>query len=153
MQARDCTEVEMHAQGAQALRDVPQEGHPLGAQTLGDMSRCWPAAPGRWKISRALAPLCAGVREMRSFPVAHEDIKFNALMPRNYHIRETLINLRLPPWVLLSSLLAGPPPPCLLLPAHVELSPPHFCLPPLLPSRCPQGSSAKAASSETGAEL
>lgn len=74
-----------------------QTCHGLGWQCLG------PA-----KLAGTLSPPCTG-SERCSLSVAHEDIKFNVLMSRNYHIWETLINLCLLSWVLLSSLLASPP--------------------------------------------
>lgn len=43
------------------------------------------------------------VREILSSSVAHEDIECNVLMSRNDHIWEALINLCLPPWLVLPS--------------------------------------------------
>lgn len=49
------------------------------------------------------------VREILSSSVAHEDVKCNVLMPRNDHIWEALINLCLPPWLVLPLCLESPP--------------------------------------------
>lgn len=138
------------APGCCQLEVLQQRRHERGDLELccgGKRVSCVHKSSGRcatgWVGGARTSFLHAKSREMHSFSVAHEGIKFNVLMYRDYHIWETLINLCLPPCVLLSSLLPIPPLPRLLLSIHVIFLPPEFCLPPLL-HLCTQETSSQS---------
>lgn len=127
--APGCCQLDVPLQRRRKQRDLELR---CGAKCISCVHKSSDRCAAGWVGGAGTSFLHAQGREMRSFSAAHKDIEFNVLMSRDYHIWETLINLCLPPWVLLSSLLPTPPLPRLLLSIHVIFFPPEFCLPPLL---------------------